>query len=276
MEFAIAASCLDGFTFNDMLYACTSLQVQGLELSNKAGAHQGTWSPELDTERVLARVRGADLRVTAIAAWNDFVQADGTAMAAQIEYVRRSVDLAIECRCEVVRVLPGHPKHDVPQAEWGPNIIAGLKEVLPYAEDRGVLLALQTHGRVLTDADQALAIIEGAESYNAKLTLDPAHFRAHGHDVEATRAAISRLIPYTAHVHLTDGQVGLGARYQPMPVGEGDAPVELVVSSLLSSAFARPLCFRYDGPLDPVEGLRRGIAYLRDLPKRVLAEAGLQ
>jgi len=275
MEFAIAASCLDRFTFKDLLYACTSLAVDGLELSNRDGAQQGTWSPELDHDHVLGLIRAAGQRVTAIAAWTDFVQPSAEALEPQLTHVRQSVDLAIRYHCEIIRVLPGEPKPGIPEREWVPRIAAALREVLPYAEERGLLLALQTHGRVVANAGTALDILEAADSDNLKVTLDPAHFRSRGHDLEATRGCLEELLPHTAHVHLTDGVPGPGGSYHAVSVGEGDAPVELVVSSLLARAFARPLCFRYDGPLDPVEGLRRGIAYLRDLPRRILEEAGL-
>jgi len=275
MEFALAASCLDRFTFKDLLYAGTSLAVDGLELSNREGAHQGTWSAELDLDHGLQLIRRANQRVTAIAAWTDFVQPTPEALEAELQHVRQSADLAIHYRCEVVRVLPGEPKPGVPESQWVPRIVEALREVLPYVEERGLLLALQTHGRVVADAGTALTILEAAESDNLRLTLDPAHFRAHGHDLETTRRFLEELLPHTAHVHLTDGLPGPGGSYRSVPVGEGDAPVELVVATLLGRAFARPFCFRYDGPLDPVEGLRRGIGYLRDLPQRMLAEAGL-
>lgn len=109
-------------------------------------------------------------------------------------------------------------------------VLCALKEVLPYAEEHGVTLLVETNG-VYADTNRLHDLLIRAESDNVGALWDMHHpYRFFGEKPETT---VQNLGMYIKHVHIKDSVMEDGqVRYRMM--GEGDLPVESMLRALRS------------------------------------------
>jgi sugar phosphate isomerase/epimerase len=276
MEFGIVASCFADYPWKSFLDAAWRMGAEAVELDTRPTAHCSTLLPERDPGAVVAELKEFSLRAGAVAAYQDLVQPDPNALQQEVEGVCDLLDLAFHYRAEVVRLAPPRPKVGLSREEMLTSYREGCRQVAAHAEQTGMLLCLHHDPEVLRDADTLLALIEDAGSYNLKVSLDVFELLCALHDEEAVRREVIRLAPHTAHVVLRDGRVNRhSGAVTETAIGEGDCPVELVVSELLGLSFYRPFYVAYTGGDDVAEMCKKGIDYFRDLPNRLLEEAGM-
>jgi sugar phosphate isomerase/epimerase len=276
MEFGVVASCFADYPWRDFLKTVSGLRVEAIELDARPNAHCNTWSPDLDPEQVKAELMSAGLRVAAVSAFHDFVQPDEAALEREVEALRGLLDLAFRYRTEVVHVAPQRPKTSMSREAMLDSILRGCKELLPHAEDNAMLVCLHNDNELLRDADTLRRLIDETQSYNLKVALDVAEFMQSLGDVDAVRDAVVALVPDVSHVYLRDARRDGGSGvWAEVPVGQGDCPVETVVSEMMIGNFYRPFFVAYHGEADVVQSTKQGIDYFRELPDRLLGEVGV-
>jgi sugar phosphate isomerase/epimerase len=75
----------------------------------------------------------------------DFTSPDPAHRAAEVRKQRRMIDLAAYFGATTCRVLSGQRRPDVSRQEGVARVVACIEELLPYAEERGVVLAMENH-----------------------------------------------------------------------------------------------------------------------------------
>lgn len=275
MEFGVVASCCVDYPWRDFLRSVSRLGVEAIELDTRPNAHCGTWSPDLDPELVRADLENAGLRVGAVSAFHDLVQQEAAALEREVEGLRGILDLAFRYRTEVVHVAPQRPKAGMPREEMLDSVLRACKQALPHAEENAMLICLHNDDQLLRDADTLRWLIDETQSYNLKVALDVVELMRSLRDVDAVREAVTALVPDVSHVCLRDARRGGSAAWEEVPVGQGECPVETVVSEMMISNFYRPFFVAYNGEADVIESMKQGIDYFRELPDRLLAEVGV-
>lgn len=83
---------------------------------------------------------------------------------------------------------------------------ARLREAGQVAARHGVIIALETHPDLVTNADTALATMQAVNHAHVRINLDTANLYFYNHNVDGV-AELRRLLPFVAAVHLkeTDG-----------------------------------------------------------------------
>ncbi|MGQ9729999.1 MAG: sugar phosphate isomerase/epimerase family protein [Candidatus Zipacnadales bacterium] len=276
MEFGLVGSSFADHSWKDFVQTALRLGVEAIELDTRANAHCNTWSPDLDPESIVENLRSHNLRVGGLTAWVDLLQEDEEALQREAEAVRGMLDLAFRYRSEIVRLAPQNPKPGWSRQAMLESVIRGCRAFIEHAEENAMLVCLQPNRELLCDAATLLEIIEACESYNLKVTLDVLELLRATRDPERVRAEIKALLGETAHVVLRDGRIrGRGDGIVEVPLGQGDCPVDMVVSELTSSAFYRPFFVAFTGSGDRFEAIKTGLNYFRELPNRILKEMGL-
>ncbi len=119
-----------------------TLNVDGLEF------YPGFLDSTAD-EEYLGRVRGrlADLRLAMpmLCVSPDFAQPDAASRAAEVETQRRMIALAASFGARTCRVLSGQRRPEVSRADGVRWVVQCITELLPYAEEQGVILAMENH-----------------------------------------------------------------------------------------------------------------------------------
>jgi len=202
------------------------------------------------------------LKVSALAAGNDFAQLEPKLVRAQAERMQQVCDLAQILGTKTIRTEGGRPKDSVPQDRWVEAISACLTECLGFVEPLDFRLAVDNHGLVTNDADRQVAIFEKVGSKSVGANMDTMNYRWFGHDVETVNRFYDLIAPYTFHTHMKDG-FGSREKYVCMPLGEGELDLKRAIRALKRAGYDGVWCVEYEGREDPSTGYRKGLEYLR-------------
>jgi sugar phosphate isomerase/epimerase len=175
-------------------------------------------------------------------------------------------------RVMVIPGLPGAGVDPVLSRQW---FCEALRNSLAEAARLGVTLMVENLG-ILAElygrSEQIRAICEevGPE---LRVTFDAGNFLLAGED---SVAALGRLAPRLSHVHFKDWKVvppgtghaypGVDGRlYQGVALGDGLVDLRGVMGRLQELGYRGAISVEYEGPGDPDEAIRRGLAHLRSL-----------
>ena len=204
-----------------------------------------------------------------------------------VERAKRQIEVGSALGVKTMRVEScyGPAKaeaRDVDPAPYEQRVVEATKEVVKVAEQAGIRLGLENHGRLIATSRQMVSVIERVGSPNYGATIDIGNFIVVDEDsLAATRA----LAPHAVHIHAKDfymqpgpespgegwGRCESGRYYQGCVVGEGVIPVKECLAVLAENGYDGYLAIEYEGKtIEPVEGVTRSAANLR----RMLDELG--
>ncbi len=232
---------------------------------------------EAERELPLAkrRIAEAGLEVAVYSISNDFIQPAATDRARQLEDLKRGVDIALELGVGMLRVFSGSARADVSQAEGEEWILEGLAAGAAYAEQNGMTLALENHGKFAGRSDQVRQIIERVGSPALRVNLDTGNFLAVGQDPSEAARALADLVDL---VHLKDYQPAgaverahvattpAGERLVGSVIGAGLVDLAAIKGILDGAGYAGWWSLEYEGSADPLTvGVPRSLAAARRL-----------
>jgi len=259
--------CYRDLPVEEAVARISALGLKGVELV----AHAPCWhaDPRASDEeigRLKELVASKGLEIVAVSPATDYLKFTPDEQREQIEHTKANVDLAVRLGAPVVRIFAGGA---VPEGrsweECVRAVVEQLKECARYAEDRGIKLGIESHGKFGTDLNALAAIIERVNSPALGLTLDTANFLVNGVDpVEAARRLSGRIF----HTHLKDAKVLPDGSHKGTALGEGDVPIREVIEELKRQGYDGWLCIEYEGEEDPDVGLKKSVEFLRGLVSR--------
>ena len=149
-------------------------------------------------------IHSAGLEVSMFTSYADFSQPEF--YDKQIASIQWDIDAAVIFRTSIVRLTAGGwCKGQSP--EWTLRSVAkGLRACLGYAEEKGVMLALEDHPDVGTRIADFMRILELVDDERLKVNLDTSNPMVSGDDsVELAKLVSGRIV----HVHLSDRSADL-------------------------------------------------------------------
>ena len=229
-----------------------------------------------DREAELSQVEHAlqetGLPVGVYSVGNDFVSPDPEIREAQLQVIKDGVDNAAHFGAGVVRVFSGNWREDISFDDAFAWIVEGLRAGAEYAESKGIVIALENHGRLAGRSDQVVKIIEAVANPAMKANPDTGNFLlVH----QAPHEALEQVAPYAGMVHFKDfHEVSKdfpgfaytstdGFKYVGTAIGEGDVALAECVKELKAAGFNGWLNIEYEGEEDPREALPRSVANTR-------------
>jgi sugar phosphate isomerase/epimerase len=116
----------------------------------------------------------------------------------------RMIDAAVELNCHRI-VATGAKRGEKGGLE---SIITALKEIAPYAEERGVLVCLENHANNnLENIDDYKEVFSRIDSPNVGLCIDTGHFDAAGVSLDEV---MEQLHEKVCHIHVKEAvQIGV-------------------------------------------------------------------
>jgi len=157
--------------------------------------------PEPVTEEYLLELKrrsflcGLDISGTAIG--NSYTHPPGVERDAQIEMTKAWIDRAALLGAPSIRVFAGNIQKGGTEEEARKFCIETLQQCLAYAATKGVFLALENHGGIVSTAEQILAIVEQVDHPWFGVNLDTGNFHS-----EDPYREIERVAPYAVTVQL--------------------------------------------------------------------------
>ncbi len=149
------------------------------------------------------------LTVSGTAIGNTFTHPPGEKRDEQMAYTKRWIDRAAELGAPTIRIFAGDVQKGTTEAQARQWCIDAIREACAYAATRGVILALENHGGIVTTADQLLSIVREIESDWFGVNWDSGNFRS-----ADPYAELKAIAPYavTAQIKVS---IGAGDKAQP-------------------------------------------------------------
>ena len=198
-----------------------------------------------------AFLEGLDVSGTSIG--NNFCVPSGPKRAEQVAMTKKWIDRAAWMGAPVIRVFAGQvPKDSTEEVAFG-WVIECFNEVLPYAEAKGIVLALENHGGITASADQLLKFVNAIDHPNFGVNLDTGNFRT-----EDPYGDLARLAPYAVNV-----QVKTEIRPKGKPAEEAD--LRRIVDILVNALYSGYVVIEYEAAEDVRYAMPRYARKFRDL-----------
>lgn len=205
---------------------------------------------DFDEERaaqVRRQVESYGLKVSALAARNDFVQGDPEAVAFQVGRMQRVAQLAtLLCDDPILRSEGGSPKDSVPQELWGDALYECFSRCTDFADKMGVTLAIDNHGIVTNDGDLLIALLKRVNHPRIGSNLDTMNFRWADNSIEECNRFYQELAPWVKHTHLKDG-TGSFQEYRGAALGEGEIDLHHALTCLKNANYQGVYLAEYEG-----------------------------
>ncbi|MEM2849855.1 MAG: sugar phosphate isomerase/epimerase family protein [Candidatus Bathyarchaeia archaeon] len=156
------------------------------------------WIPSKDPSYLrklkrLAFSRGLPISCAGIS--TNFCTPDGSERERMVKAVEEGLNIARELGAPALRVFGGYTPRGYTEAEATNWTIEALKTCVSYAEEKGVVIALENHGGITARADNVAKIVKSVGSPWLGVNLDLGNY------TESTYEDIAKTIPYTVHIH---------------------------------------------------------------------------
>lgn len=166
-------------------------------------------------EQVKAKAKELNIYISNYAILADLLMTDEVARVAEIERVKRHVDVAHKLGLKKMR-------HDVssfrrPMDSNTPTnfekefalMVDGCTQIADYAKEKGITTLVENHGFFVNGSDRIIRLIEAVGRDNFKMCLDVGNFLCVD---EAPEMAISKCLPYIEMIHLKDFYIRKASR----------------------------------------------------------------
>ena len=226
--------------------ACAAMGLDGVELT--AYYFADTSRPALNELKRHCHRRGMHILGTAVG--SNFTHPDDDALRSQIEMTRAWIDHSVALGAPCIRVFAGNVPEGWAEDAAVNRCVACLREIVPYAADRGVLVALENHGGITTTAEQVLRLVRMVDHPWLGVNLDFGNFR-----VDPYRE-IEQVAPWAVTTHAK-----VSSRF-----GEQRAEVDYVrvVRIMRAAGYEGYLSVEFEEREDPRVGVPRFVARLRE------------
>jgi sugar phosphate isomerase/epimerase len=202
-----------------------------------------------------AFVQGLSISGTAVR--NTFTYAPGPQLDKEIDHVKRWVDLAAELHAPSIRIFAGDLQKGTAEADARRWTVEAISRCCEHAATRGIFLALENHGGIVSTVDQTLAIVREVKSDWFGVNLDTGNF--HTGDPYAD---LARLAPYAVVVQIKT----------EMSVGKVSQPADLprLIKLLRDVNYHGYVTLEYEAEAEPRQAIP---PYLQQLRKLIDAPA---
>lgn len=181
---------------------------------------------------------------------------------AGVESVKRRMDLAHRLGARYFILSCGQKSEEVYKR---------LHELGDYALSRGLVMALETHPPLITNAEVALETMRKVNHRNVRINYDTANVHYYNENVD-TLEELRTILDYVVHVHLKDSRKGFKEWYFPA-IGEGTIDIPGLFKLCNDAGFFGPFSLELEGiegegdlPLEKrQERVARSVEYLKEI-----------
>ena len=249
-------------SFEEFLQYAQDTGFQCVELQIRDVWGEEDDDPESKAEAVRGQVEAHGLTVSALAASNDFVLLEESAVEVQVQRMKRICGLVKRLGGNVIRTEGGSPKDAVPEARYAEAISGCLARCREFIEPDDVYLAVDNHGLVTNDGDLEVEIFERVGSDHVGANIDTMNYRWAGHEIETIDRWYEKVAPHCFHTHMKDG-TGSRENYVGAALGEGEIHLDHALACLRKVGYDGVYCAEYEGKEDQRVGYRKCCEWLK-------------
>jgi sugar phosphate isomerase/epimerase len=192
------------------------------------------------------------LGISGTAIRNTFTYPPGPELDKEIAHVKHWVDLAVDLGAPTIRIFAGDLQKGTTEAQARQWCIQAIQECCDYAAPRGIILALENHGGIVSTVDQLLAIVSAVTSDWFGVNWDSGNFRSADPYGDLAKAA-----PYAVVAQIKTEISPNGVRQE--------ANLGRVVGILREAGYRGYIALEYEAQEDPFRAVPRYLKELRRL-----------
>ncbi len=241
-------------TYEDLIRSCVDWDVDGLDMTVY-------WVPGTDPAW-LANLRRLAYRcgieIYSIAIRTELTRADPSARDAEVENIRKWVDVADRLGAGHIRVFGGTVPKTATEEQAVPWVVECLKHGADIAGSRGIILGLENHGGICTNASRIIEMVNKVNSPWVGINLDTGNFRT------LAFQQMQECLPYAVNV-----QVKSEMTYDDGTRGPQDW--DKVVKLIAAGGYKGYLSLEYEAKEPAPTAVPKGLAQLRTLTRKYSA-----
>jgi sugar phosphate isomerase/epimerase len=211
--------------------------------------------PDKYLQRLRRRAFLAGLSVSGTAIGNTFTHPAGPAREREIAYTKLWIDRAADMGAPTIRIFAGDVQKGTTEVQARQWCIEAIRECCEYAGRKGVILALENHGGIVTTAAQLVSIVREIDSEWFGVTWDSGNVRG-----EDPYGELTTIAPYAVTAQIKTR------------IGGKPADLPRVVKILNDINYRGWLALEYSDQEEPKVAVPRYLEELRRLtavPSRV-------
>lgn len=140
-----------------------------------------------------------------------------------------------------------------------------------YAQSKGILVCLETHPPLITNADVALSTLKDLQHPNIKVNWDTGNIYYYNEGLDGEEQ-LQKIAPYIGHVHFKDSRKGFKEWFFPA-LGQGTIDLGRCLAIMRQAGFNGPFSIEIEGVAGEgeqtleqrQESIRKSVEHLRDL-----------
>jgi sugar phosphate isomerase/epimerase len=237
-------------TMDDFVDLCAQYNLDGTEPTSY-------YFPDPVTPEYCRRLRKRaflqGLGISGTAIRNTFTYPPGPELDREIAHVKKWVDHSADLGAPVIRIFAGNLQKGTTEAQARRWCIDAIQQCCEYAGQRGVILALENHGGIVTTADQLVSIVKEVRSEWFGVNWDSGNFRGPDPYEELAKAA-----PYAVTAQIK-------TEISPNGGPKVEADLGRAVGILKSAGYRGFVALEYEAKEDPKTAVPRHLQQLRKL-----------
>lgn len=160
-------------TFFDMMEFASNLGLNAVDLTG----YYFSGYPNIPDDKILFQLKKKALQLGLNISWtgvrNNFVSPDKASRQADIEMIKNWLKVSSKLGASIMRIFPGKGEHEgYSRAEVKNWMVSDFQECAKYAEETGVIAAMQHHNDFLYEVDEVIDAFKRVDSEWFGLILD--------------------------------------------------------------------------------------------------------
>jgi sugar phosphate isomerase/epimerase len=167
-------------TLEDLLQFCADTGFSGVDITGYYFKGYPTVPPDEYIFSVKRKAFELGLEISGTGVRNDFTVADQTKRAAEVDLVKKWIEVAAKAGAPVLRIFSGTQKNEgiakQKVREW---MMKDIQTCVDYGKQHGVIIGLQNHNDFIQTADEIVSIIKEINSPWLGIILDTGSYRVY-------------------------------------------------------------------------------------------------
>ena len=233
MKIAYGTYAMPETPLEEVISLLSSIGYDGIEVCISP-RHVGSMPADVDASRrrnLRALLEGHDLGIPALFMTGHMLNEDDSEHQSNLEHTRRTVQFARDLGMQENPVLSmgigGKTDRWLDVRDLAVSRFADFAEL---GKAEGFIMAGEAHcGAAVDRSERALWLVDSVNSPHARLHFDIVHFYLSG---EKEDEAVHRLLPITAHTHITDARKHPDGSFDLLLLGDGDLDATAYVAAM--------------------------------------------
>jgi len=265
VKFTVYTLAFPNYSAEEAIKAAAQLGYDGVDIRVREDGHVFIDAPKEFRKRLVELAESLGIRIYGVYTYlgRNFVVPDPNVRRRALEEARAHLDLAVDLNGAYVRIFAGTKERTERNMKL---FIEMCRLVCREAEDRGLLIGIETHGELVYSGDTCNLVLEEVGCDALTIVYDIAHIYMEGLNPleELKKVDLNKVIAFQFHDFKKED-----SKWRAVLLSYGEVPHDPVIEYLRSQGYDKFVVDEYEKwwrpelP-DPMVGLKHNLKYLKE------------